>query len=109
MNITPANNQSFTGRYLYTFDSEAKRNKFYNQMKKEAVFVDDHVILKDPRFSALLLLTESDYKDYKLMMNFIKDKNPVMDKSIYAEELYNTFVNKADIVNLEGEEFIAQI
>ena len=111
MNITPVNNnQSFAGRYLYTFDNASKKNRFHNQMKKDIVFVNDHAVLEDPRFNdTLLLLTGQDYEDYKLMSNFIKVKNPVMDKSIYTEELYNTFAKNADVVDLQGEEFVALI
>ena len=109
MRINPISNQAFTGRYYYKFDSASKQLKFWKQMEKENVYVDDHAIISDPRFNDLLLLTGQDYQDYKLMLNFLKDKNPVMDKEIYKEELFRTFSTNADVVDLKDYEFIAQI
>ena len=103
MRINPINNQAFTGRYLFVLDDAKANSKLTNQIKKKSVFVDDHVILRNYVNDDLLLLTGQDYKDYKLMKEFMDTKNPIMDKEVYAEELYKTFARKADPVDLREE------
>ena len=106
MNISNVNYQSFTGRYLYEFSNEPRRAKFYDHTQKdEIVVIDNHVLIKSPHFPDLLLLTGHDYEDYKIMSNFVKEKNPIMDKSIYEEKLYKMFAKNADVVDLKREKF----
>ena len=108
MNINKVNNQSFSGRYLYVFDNASNKNIFHRQMRNDIVYAN-HEVIEDPRFDSLLLLTGKDLEDYRLMSNFIKIKNPVMDKSIYSKILYDTFSKNADVVNLKYEDFVAQV
>ncbi len=102
MNITPANNQAFTGRYLYVFDDIKASRNFEKEVNNSSVIVDDHVLLRDPYYNQnLLLLTGQDYQDYKLMTSFVKGKNPVMNKDVYDEQVYRALEEKANIVDLQ--------
>ena len=103
MRINPINNQAFTGRYLYILEDAQANAKLTNQINKNSAFIDDHVVLRNHVNNDLLLLTGADYRDYKLMTEFMNTKNPVMDESVYEEKLYTMFAKKADAIDLRCE------